>query len=268
MPRRRSNTEAFSLFAFQDIITSVTGVIILITLILALELMDRVENSPAEQTKIVVELLDDSIDDLKARKLELQTQISELTFDSADLPTTDIDALKRHKAGLSQRVNSLKADVRSLESQELRQNKELDKLQKSSAVEANQSRLKKATAETMIAEQRLKKLESSDQMFFRSGTTGKTIWLVEVTDNGFLVAKLGEQTKPKRYGTTYKFGSWWKGLASAEDALYVLTKPSGVASEYFEAAREQLLKGKISFGYTVIQESAEIIDPMNGAGGP
>lgn len=38
MASRRGNTDAFSLFAFQDIITSVTGIMILITLLFSLEL--------------------------------------------------------------------------------------------------------------------------------------------------------------------------------------------------------------------------------------
>ena len=54
MSRRRRNhtTAAFSLFAFQDIITSVTGVMIMITLLLAVELVNRVEQSPAVQTTV------------------------------------------------------------------------------------------------------------------------------------------------------------------------------------------------------------------------
>lgn len=42
MTRRRASLQAFSLFSFQDIITSVTGIIVLILLVLSLELIDRV----------------------------------------------------------------------------------------------------------------------------------------------------------------------------------------------------------------------------------
>ena len=39
--RKRSNKQAFSLFAFQDIITGVTAIILLFTLLLVLELVTR-----------------------------------------------------------------------------------------------------------------------------------------------------------------------------------------------------------------------------------
>lgn len=266
MPRRRSTTEAFSLFAFQDIITSVTGVIILITLILALELMDRVENSPAEQTEVVVELLDESVEELTAQKSELQAQLNNVTFDSSDLPTTDAASLKKIKSNLMQQVESLTSDISKIESKSTLQAATLAKLQSSPAIKVNESKMKRASAETLIAEQKLKELKDNDRMFFRSGTTGKTIWLVEVTDNGFLVAKLGVKAKPTRYTTTRRFRSWWKSLSSSGDALYVLTKPSGVESEIFDTAREELIAGDIAFGYGVIQESVEIIDPQEGAG--
>ena len=52
MSRRRSARQsAFSLFSFQDIITSVTGIMVLITLLLAVELINRTEASPPMQTR-------------------------------------------------------------------------------------------------------------------------------------------------------------------------------------------------------------------------
>ena len=39
--RRKSNDNPFTLFAFQDIITAVTGILILITLILSLSLVEQ-----------------------------------------------------------------------------------------------------------------------------------------------------------------------------------------------------------------------------------
>ena len=53
MARRRVvASTAFSLFSFQDIITSVTGIMVLVTLMLALELITRVQTSAPAQTAV------------------------------------------------------------------------------------------------------------------------------------------------------------------------------------------------------------------------
>ena len=57
MSRRGRNKSAFSLFVFQDIIMSVTGIMILITLILSLEMMERQEESPRERTSEIISQL-------------------------------------------------------------------------------------------------------------------------------------------------------------------------------------------------------------------
>src|SRR5687767_1677296 len=51
MSRRGRGGTPISLFSFQDIITSVTGIMILITLILALEVIQNTEKSPQNRTQ-------------------------------------------------------------------------------------------------------------------------------------------------------------------------------------------------------------------------
>lgn len=81
MSRRGQNGVAFSLFAFQDIITSVTGIMILVTLILALELLQQMEASPSQRTKEVVQDIDStvtSVTELDAAVARNQARIADL----------------------------------------------------------------------------------------------------------------------------------------------------------------------------------------------
>ena len=55
MPRRASQT-AISLFAFQDIIISVSGIMILIVLLLAIQLTDSTEGSGKQYQETAREL--------------------------------------------------------------------------------------------------------------------------------------------------------------------------------------------------------------------
>ena len=61
MSRRGRARSAFSLFSFQDIITCVSGIIILITLLLAVDLSQRKQSSPAVDTAKLAEQLRQAI---------------------------------------------------------------------------------------------------------------------------------------------------------------------------------------------------------------
>ena len=54
MRTRGSSSSPFSLFAFQDIITSVIAIVILVTMILALEIVNRVTQAPDDAKIITV----------------------------------------------------------------------------------------------------------------------------------------------------------------------------------------------------------------------
>ncbi len=61
MSRRNRSRAAFSLFSFQDIITAVTAIVILLVLILTLELISRRQQVAAADPAIGREALDETI---------------------------------------------------------------------------------------------------------------------------------------------------------------------------------------------------------------
>ena len=79
--RRRRRESGFSLFAFQDIITSVTGIMILVTLVLAIELIERTESSPKVMTA-------QTTDQLKSQIVANEKEIQSLESISQDHTTT------------------------------------------------------------------------------------------------------------------------------------------------------------------------------------
>jgi len=62
---RKKGGSPFSLFSFQDIITCVSGIIILITLILAVELTQRKQAKPAVETAQLAEDIRRAIEDTR-----------------------------------------------------------------------------------------------------------------------------------------------------------------------------------------------------------
>lgn len=263
--RRRKNVEAFSLFAFQDIITSVTGIVILITLLLAIELMERVERSPASQTLAMVEMLDTSIEDLEQEKLLLEQQLKSTAIDTSDLPTTDPTELNQLLNTATEEVSYLKERKANAED-ELRGRKvELAKQENSIKTKNETKQLKEMKNQILAAERKLKKIKSQDQMFFKTGTKDKSTWLVEVSQVGYLAAQLGETKAPIRLNTGSDFDGWLSGLSPSKDALYLMVKQSG-SEGLFYSARESLMSKKIDFGYEVVDETRKVIDPIDGAG--
>ena len=74
--RRNSNRAAFSLFAFQDIITSVTAIMVLLLLILALELVSRVANvGVSEEHRKAAQQLRASISEIEAELEAKRAQV-------------------------------------------------------------------------------------------------------------------------------------------------------------------------------------------------
>ena len=238
----------------------------MITLILALELMDRVEGSPAAQTTEVIELLDISIEDLEAEKQRLELLLSNNVVDTSRLPTTDLDSLAKLKKRLNSEISSLNGEIKATQKKVLSRKSQLAALQNSAKSKAVEQKLKDVSDKNLVAQQKLKEIEDNDQTFFRSGITGKTVWLVEVTSGGFKVAQLGETKAPKSLSSNTKFRSWWKGLNKSTNAVYMLTKPSGVESGKFNDALDDLQKSSFPFGFGVISETTKIIDSIKGAG--
>jgi TolA-binding protein len=76
---RKSSAPSVSFFAFQDIITSVVGIFVLITLIMVVQLAvkatDRLSSkSPvADNLSSIVALMQSEVDELKKRETELET---------------------------------------------------------------------------------------------------------------------------------------------------------------------------------------------------
>jgi len=266
MGRRRSGPNAFSLFAFQDIITSVTGIVILITLILALELIERVESSPAEQTREVVGLLDTSIEEMEDEKERLQKSLENTVVDISDLPTTDLSSLTKMRASLAETISEQKVRISEALRKLADRKKQLKSLLASAKAKQDAEELKKISDQNLIAEQKIKEIIDNEQLFFRSGISGKNLWLVEVNDSGFLIAELGSTSKPTRLAAPSEFKTWWRSLDESGNAIFLLTKQSGVESFKFDSAIDDLKNSTFPFGFGVIDESVKVIDPVTGAG--
>jgi hypothetical protein len=272
MARRAKNEQAFSLFAFQDIIMSVTGIMILVTLILALELMEKVENSPTQRTQDVIENIDStvaSVVDLEQTVARNQARIDELKnlLAQGDLEIGEV-------AGFDQRAVKQDIDnMRQMEAQLASELAELAKRMEQSAdqraeIEEEHESIDVAAIKKMLddVEQKKKDLEELKNRVIFNPTAGdaKTPWLVEITAQGITVAKTGVSAPPTKHASVNEFKAWTQqNLDKNRDYFVLLVKPDGIAM--FDGVRKGLRQSGFDVGFDLLETDKVAIDPEKGA---
>lgn len=114
--RGRRQQSPLSLFAFQDIITGVTGVVVLLTLILAVELLRRppASSPSSEQASQALIVERDRLRDQNAQLRKSLQETNNLLERAANLP---VSALGSDEAELESRASALEAEVEDLDAQ-------------------------------------------------------------------------------------------------------------------------------------------------------
>jgi hypothetical protein len=192
MKRRRTQTEAFSLFSFQDIITSVTGVIILVTLLLAVELIKRPPIQAAGSQDNVNEELQSQITALE-REREVLNEIvqadAEFLREWASLSLSD---LEQTRSEMVNRVDETESSVTAI-------NENLNELiARRAAVESELNRtetesLAQIKAKNAALSRELEIIKSSNQVVYnQSRGAQKAAWLVDLEADRIRVLKPGD----------------------------------------------------------------------------
>ncbi|MCA9124125.1 MAG: hypothetical protein H6822_30330 [Planctomycetaceae bacterium] len=274
MSRRGQNGVAFSLFAFQDIITSVTGIMILVTLILALELVQQMESSPSQRTKEVVQdinaavtsvtELDAAVARNQARIAELQDRLTQGASRIGDVAGFDQRAVQQDVSDMEQmddrlakELQELAAQVEQTTHQQKKLNEERDQKVDPEAVQKKLDDLKKKKED-------LEKLKSSNRIIFNP-TEGdaKVPWLVEITGTSISVAKTGVTAPPTIHATGAAFAAWAQQLDKSRDYFVLLVKPDGI--ENYELVRASITRMGFDVGFDLLNSDQNAIDPEKGA---
>jgi len=262
MSRKRKQVEAFSLFAFQDIITSVTGIIILITLFLAIELMERTENTPEKQTVEMAEQTEETSEALQQEIAKYKKILESNVQGISELPSTDPDTLKRMVAENEEKQKQLDGKIANSQKQLEKKTKEAKVLSDRESKEgaegdAEQRRLAAAIEEL---EKKLKKLSSS-RLVFNEGELGKNTWIVEVNKNGFRCAQIGVSSAPRTFSTQSNFLTWLKSNSAFQ--IYFCVKPNGINS--FNVLQDKI-PSRVKYGYRPVGLGQRVLDDQTGTG--
>jgi uncharacterized small protein (DUF1192 family) len=273
MGRRGRSGSPFSLFSFQDIITCVSGIIILITLILAVELAQRTQARPVASAAEVAEDIRESIAATQAEIARLEAELQARSSRVREAATQHEELLKAELFAVNQQVESLKSELDELEKKRRRVAAEHQRVQARRFDQQQASGdLGQAEQEVKNLEDKLEQLQQSDRPMYNARTAdGKQVWLVQVEADRVLIARAGAPGRPERLahsGSLFSgspFAKWLQQRLRSSDFLFFLVRPDGI--EAFDVLEEAARSGRFAYGFDLLGEEQVAVDPETGAAG-
>ncbi len=229
--RRGSDQAPLSLFAFQDIITSLTGIMILVVLLFVIEASKLKETPPSPPPAGAV---DRNVEIKKLRNELAQLQSMVKAIRDAQTVTT----LKDRQAALGTRVNDLV--------------KRLMPLRDQNELIANE--IASNTANIVVLRQEIKKKQETESIRFLAGPGSKDPVLIVCSGVDFKCSKISAAIGPKVFsagasGDLAKYIA--ANIAPSRQCLLLMLKPSSASYS------SGLIKGFQNAGYDVGWDALE-----------
>jgi len=281
--RRRARQPSISLFSFQDIVTSVTAILILIVLILTLELVSRRCEQVAKDTALTKATLVNALAELKAVVEQLEAKSTakkaEQVVIAAPTPTpAELQMLRNQleraaeQAAAAKRIADESRRLAETAKKEIDSKQELEEITRE--LDRNSAKLASATSameeDNASERKRIEERESelaartksdTDLVFKRPADTTRQPWLLEVSDRGFEAVRLGtgeSQLLGRDTSGNSPVASWLNSLSPAADYVLVLVRPSGVDAH--ASLSSLLTETGIPFGIDFIGEEQTVHD--------
>lgn len=266
MKRRRKHDSPISLLAFQDIITSVTGILILLTLFVTLSLITRQLCPPSVQSVAAAEDVTDVLDDVHREIEMLQSHVNMRHEELAELaslsPTAterELHDLREYVARIRSQISALQAKVNSATAR--RKEWESRKARTSEDEEI----LEQMQRELERLREKCRELRSQDRLIYNPQQgSGKTAWLVDIGSKKLVAARAERTESPHKFGSAREFLKWAMTRDPNQEYFVLLLRPSGIDS--YEMVSSALREAHYDLGIDLIGEDQTVIAPKRGAG--
>jgi len=262
MARRRQQGPSVSFFAFQDIITSVVGIFVLITLIMMVDLVSR-KSSSASTAGAAEDTLSSVISDMQSEIQELQAR-SEYLFQRGKT-VAGVQSLNKEevKADMEKRLRSLNEQLQRAESKNRDIEKTIDaqlseqkRLQIESTNRApEREELKKLLAKLEFLETKIGELSTDDPLVFKNvNLMGRTVVVIDLEPKKIIALDLASDQRSEFSGAARftQFENWAKGLPVSKLHFFLLVRPGAAASHI--KVQEYLKSANASFGFDLLQD--------------
>jgi len=272
MSRRGRGGTTISLFAFQDIITSVTAILIVLVLFLSLELINAKESRQKPSTESEHPDRSAQIDELKTKLSELQNtprldaaELQELGNNTPASMTITLRVAIERRDALLEELSNLKEKYHEAEVR-------VDDAKQDFDAEKDNVQLIQSL-ESQIAELRtlIESASKSEKIWFSlpAGFNGKG-WVVLVESDSLFLASMKEEMRPVRIkeggvfsgGLASQLIRWIRQENHTNEYFLVLIRPEG--AEAADEITKQLKVNEINFGFDVVSDSEDVMDAEKG----
>jgi hypothetical protein len=286
---RRKPAAAFSLFSFQDIVTSVTAILILVMLLLSVELVSRRRSEAAadpvvtrrEMTSTVERLESQAAtlrEDLAARRSRGPARTVAMAERELARVREDLEASRRHLAESTvtrQAAAQLRIEKEALAAAHAGDAEEITRLEQESVERNARADMLEEANKKEVERQENRKREIADGE--RAGTElvynlppnfDRRAWLVELSRDGITALLLGNGRMERLgvdVGAGSRFAAWCGGLTPEGDYCLLLERPSA-ADQLRTDAEEGLKERGIPFGIELVGEAQTVRDGTMQAG--
>jgi myosin heavy subunit len=264
MRRQSTAIPRFSLFSFQDIITCITAILLLMTFILALELSERKNASPRAKSNIVVQNIREERTQLEKQIEEISRQLSEQTevlnsgalLDEESLKN-DIDKTLDVSSELSKNIKNLSAQQQEVD----KQLKDLESRNKERAHEAEE--IQKLQEQVENAREKLAEMTTENRVFYNTTPgSNRTPWIIELNKDKYVAAQVGMNRPPESFSTIQDLLKWVGTRSPSQDQFMLLVKPDSI--DAYDKVLENLRSKKFVVGVDALTEDETAIDPQKG----
>lgn len=261
--KRKHSAPSISFFAFQDIITSVVGIFVLIALTMALQLVERTVEGHSSDS-LVADQLSETLKFVREQTNELEKRFEMLSRQQASSAGVNRFNAESIAAEIDQETQMVELRIkRSMElADELQRSLIVAEGQHQQLVEQSLDReperqdIKKMLDKTNALESQLGKLETENPLIFRdSNVEGKSLVVVDIHRSQVRILDLSNQTAVT-VNDEKGFKSWLNGNSRDNLHFLLLVRPDGITT--FEDCREAVEGSGASYGFDVLSDGKNL----------
>ena len=240
----------------------------MITLVMALRLVQTSAASAPAQTRKLIEQLDTELTDIAAQTEVLSDQFDQQQDVLNSGALVDAATLQSQQNDLDDRRKRARSDVAQLSEQHQQVSSRQQKLATEVHARSSEVReiddLRKRLAE---AESSLEEIRTSNRVLFNPAPgSNRTPWLVEFDGGNILAAEMGKSGTPQSFSTVTAFLAWAKRQSRAGVQFVLLVKPDSI--ENYHEAFIDLRQSGFTVGVDVLTQDQQAISTNSGAGTP
>ena len=242
---------------------------IFVTLILAVDLLQRTESSPPKKTIENIKQLQSQIQENEAEIKRLSAQVQQGNNPAGKLASLDVETLRRKIANRTQQNQVLASQIQKL------QRDKVAVIRRQTEVQSRESTTRRAEEKTIkqlkdairVTREKLRDLGNGKRVIYNVAKGNWTDrWIVQVSGRQIVVAPIGRKQAPRAFNNPAAFQTWSSTLNLSANYFLLIVKPDGIGN--FKTIRAGLRSAGAALGFDLIGADQSAVDTKSGGSNP